>query len=108
LPEGYETIVGDRGLKLSGGQRQRIVLARSLIRDPDLLIFDEATSALDQKLENEIINSLKVSCKDKTILFITHRLSTASHADVIYVLEGGRIVRSGSYERIFENNNKEY
>jgi len=100
LSEGYETVVGDRGLKLSGGQRQRVVLARSLIREPDLLILDEATSDLDQKLEGEIIDSLKESCKGKTVIFITHRLATASHADFICVLEGGKIVQSGTYEEV--------
>jgi ABC-type multidrug transport system fused ATPase/permease subunit len=91
LPEGYETNVGDRGAKLSGGQSQRLVLARSMLHDPDFLIFDEATSAMDQKLEEKIIQEIKLNFSGKTVLFITHRLTTAIHADVIYRLDKGKI-----------------
>jgi subfamily B ATP-binding cassette protein MsbA len=105
FPEGYQTVVGDRGLKLSGGQRQRVVLARSLIRNPEVLIFDEATSALDQELEREIIETIKADCKGKTIIFITHRLAAARYADLIYLLENGRISRYGKYEEVFANPN---
>jgi ABC-type multidrug transport system fused ATPase/permease subunit len=93
LPAGYDTNVGDRGSKLSGGQQQRLVLARSIVRDPDFLIFDEATSALDQKLEEEIIKEIKAESKGKTVLFITHRLSTTVHADLVYKLRDGKITR---------------
>lgn len=93
LPDGYETNVGDRGVKLSGGQNQRLVLARSMLHDPELLIFDEATSALDQKLEQEIIKEIKSSSAGKTILFITHRLATAKFADIVYRLDEGQIVK---------------
>jgi ABC-type bacteriocin/lantibiotic exporter with double-glycine peptidase domain len=103
FPEEYNTIVGDRGLKISGGQRQRVVLARSLIRDPEILIFDEATSALDQELEREIIETIKKDCKGKTIVFITHRLAATRYADLIYLLENGRISRYGKYEELFGN-----
>ncbi|MDB2464697.1 ABC transporter ATP-binding protein/permease [Amylibacter sp.] len=91
LPNGYETNVGDRGAKLSGGQSQRLALARSMLHDPNLLIFDEATSAMDQKLEEKIIQEIKLNSAGKTVLFITHRLATAVHADVIYRLAGGKI-----------------
>lgn len=91
LPDGLDTIVGDRGVKLSGGQRQRLALARALIRDVDLLILDEATSALDQRLEEKIIQEIKSNIVGKTILFITHRLATAVHADIVYKLNQGKI-----------------
>ena len=91
LPEGYDTNVGDRGVKLSGGQKQRLVLARSMLHEPDFLIFDEATSALDQGLEEEIIKEIKTNSTGKTILFVTHRLSTAIHADIVYKLRDGMI-----------------
>ena len=91
LPDGLETIVGDRGVKLSGGQRQRLALARALMRDVDFLILDEATSALDQRLEEEIIKEIKKSSAGKTILFITHRLATANHADIVYKLRDGKV-----------------
>ena len=91
LPKGYETNVGDRGSKLSGGQNQRLVLARSMLHDPEFLIFDEATSAMDQELEEKIIQEIKLNFSKKTVLFITHRLTTAIHADVIYRLDKGEI-----------------
>jgi ABC-type multidrug transport system fused ATPase/permease subunit len=91
LPNGYETNVGDRGAKLSGGQNQRLALARSMLRDPNLLIFDEATSAMDQKLEEKIIKEIKLNSVGKTVLFITHRLATAVHADIVYNLANGEV-----------------
>lgn len=91
FPNKYETNVGDRGSKLSGGQNQRIVIARSMIKNPDLLIFDEATSALHQDLEAEIIDEIKSNYSNKTILFITHRLIVTKSADIIYELKDGLI-----------------
>ena len=91
LPGGLDTIVGDRGAKLSGGQRQRLALARAIMRDVDFLILDEATSAMDQQLEEKIIKEIKLNFTKKTILFITHRLTTAAHADVIYKLDRGEV-----------------
>ena len=91
LPSRLDTIVGDRGAKLSGGQRQRLSLARAIMRDVDFLILDEATSAMDQKLEEKIIQEIKLNFSKKTVLFITHRLATAIHADVIYRLDKGKI-----------------
>lgn len=91
LPNRLDTIVGDRGVKLSGGQRQRLSLARAIIRDVDFLILDEATSAMDSKLENMIIDEIKLNFKNKTVLFITHRLATAVHADIIFKLDQGEV-----------------
>lgn len=93
LPSGLDTIVGDRGAKLSGGQRQRLSLARAIMRDVDFLILDEATSAMDQQLEEKIIKEIKLNFSGKTVLFITHRLATAVHADVIYRLDKGKITK---------------
>jgi ABC-type multidrug transport system fused ATPase/permease subunit len=91
LPNGLDTIVGDRGAKLSGGQRQRLSLARAIMRDVDFLILDEATSAMDHQLEEKIIEEIKLNFSRKTVLFITHRLSTAVHADVVYKLDKGEV-----------------
>jgi len=97
LPDGIETIVGDRGVRLSGGQRQRIALARALIRGPDLLILDEATSALDTESEIAIQNSIVKLSKSMAILIVAHRLSTISQSDKVYVIQSGKIVEKGSF-----------
>ena len=97
LPQGIDTIVGDRGVRLSGGQRQRIALARALLRKPDLLILDEATSALDSESERLIQESINKVARDTTVLIVAHRLSTIAKADYVYVLHEGRVVEEGTY-----------
>jgi ATP-binding cassette subfamily B protein len=97
LPEGYATVVGERGLKLSGGEKQRVAIARTILKDPAILILDEATSALDSATEADIQSSLGDVARNRTTLVIAHRLSTVADADEILVLDGGRIVERGSH-----------
>jgi ATP-binding cassette subfamily B protein len=100
LPQGYDTPVGERGMKLSGGQRQRLALARAILKDPPILILDEATSAVDNETEAAIQRSLDTLVVGRTSLIIAHRLSTIRHATCIHVMEGGRIVESGSHDEL--------
>ena len=104
LPDGYQTTVGERGLKLSGGEKQRVAIARTLLKNPALLIFDEATSALDSKAEQAIQAQLKEIAKDRTTLVIAHRLSTIADASQILVLEHGRIVERGTHPQLLAAN----
>ena len=97
LPDGYETRVGERGLKLSGGEKQRVAIARTLLKDPELLILDEATSALDSRTEDEIQETLAEVAAHRTTIIIAHRLSTIVHADEIAVMEGGRVIERGTH-----------
>ena len=102
LPEGYQALVGERGLKLSGGEKQRVAIARTVLKDPSLLLFDEATSALDSRTESEIQGNLDALSRGRTTLVIAHRLSTVTGADEILVLEEGRIVERGRHSSLLQ------
>lgn len=102
LPDGYETMIGERGVRLSGGQRQRIGIARALYRDPSVLIMDEATSALDGITEEAVIGALHALSGKKTMITIAHRLTTVKECDVIYLMQEGRIVSQGTYDELLK------
>jgi subfamily B ATP-binding cassette protein MsbA len=102
LPDGYRTVVGERGITLSGGQRQRVAIARAILRDPKILILDEATSALDTASEGLVQEALYRLMKNRTTFVIAHRLSTIRHADRILVMQEGRIIESGSHEELMQ------
>ena len=104
LPDGYQTVVGERGIRLSGGQRQRIGIARALYHNPEVLVLDEATSALDGATEKEVFEAINNISRTKTLIIITHRLTTVRGCDVVYVLEEGKIVGQGKYDELMESN----
>jgi subfamily B ATP-binding cassette protein MsbA len=103
LPNGFKTIVGEKGVKLSGGQKQRISIARSLLSNAKIIIFDEATSALDNLSQKDILENIKYYLKNKTTILIAHRLSTIQDADIIYVLDDGKIIEKGNHEELIQN-----
>lgn len=100
LPEGYRTTVGERGVKLSGGQRQRVAVARAFLKNAPILLLDEATSSLDSKSERQVQDAISTLMKGKSTLVIAHRLSTVEHADVIYLVDGGRVTERGTHEEL--------
>jgi ATP-binding cassette subfamily B protein len=102
LPDGYRTLVGERGLKLSGGEKQRVAIARTVLKDPAILVFDEATSALDSRTERVIQDELEAIARSRTTLVIAHRLSTVVHADQILVMDHGRIVERGTHAELLQ------
>jgi len=100
LPDGYHTVVGERGSTVSGGQRQRLAIARAIVRNPAILLLDEATSALDQTTERAITRTLNKVARGRTVISVTHRLTSVVHMDVVYVLEKGRLAESGTHEEL--------
>jgi len=100
MPQGYDTVIGERGVKISGGERQRLAIARALLRNPPLLLLDEATSSLDTESERLVQAALERLMHDRTVLVIAHRLSTVQHADRIVVLERGQVVADGTHDQL--------
>ena len=108
LPDGYDTLVGERGIKLSGGQRQRIAIARAILKDAPILVLDEATSALDSESEALIQDALEKLMKGRTSIVVAHRLSTVASMDRIVVLDNGKIIEQGSHEELLKKKNGAY
>src|SRR5205823_7683001 len=103
LPEGYETLIGESGATLSGGERQRLSIARALLKDASILILDEPTSALDAQTESDLLEALEHLMQGRTTFIIAHRLSTIRNADLILVLEHGKIIEQGTHEELHAN-----
>jgi len=100
---GYDTVIGERGVKLSGGQRQRLTIARAILKNPDIMIFDEATSALDNESEILVQEAIERMMKNRTTFVIAHRLSTIRNATKIFVIDNGKIVQSGTHQELMLN-----
>jgi len=100
FPQGWDTLVGEKGLTLSGGQKQRVAIARALAADPEILVFDDALSAVDAETEDRILGGLIEERRGRTNVIVSHRVSTLRHADIIIVLEGGRISQRGSHAEL--------
>ena len=107
-PNGFKTVIGEKGVKLSGGQRQRIAIARAIYKNPPFLILDEATSALDTKSERLVQNALDNLMKNRTVLVIAHRLSTVKNADQIIVMDEGKIIETGSHNQLYDKEGMYY
>ena len=103
-PNGFDTLIGERGAKLSGGQKQRLAISRALLRNPPILILDEATSALDTESEKKVQKAIEALMKDRTTLVIAHRLSTVQNADKIIVIDGGKVVETGTHQKLYDRN----
>ena len=107
-PQGYDTQVGERGLKLSGGEKQRVAIARAILKNSPILVFDEATSSLDSITESSIMNALDRATKNRTSILIAHRLSTVVNSDIIFVLDKGRVCETGTHNELLSNTNSLY
>jgi ATP-binding cassette subfamily B protein len=108
FPDGYDTLVGERGVQLSGGQRQRVAIARAMLKDPRILILDEATSALDAESEHLVREAMGRLMKSRTVVVIAHRLSTVRDADLVIVLVGGRIIQQGTHDELIRDRDGVY
>lgn len=106
LPDGYDTLVGERGYRFSGGEKQRLAIARTILRDPPVLVLDEATSALDTRTESAVQEAIDALSEGRTTLTIAHRLSTVRDADQIVVLDGGRVAERGSHEELLREDGR--
>ncbi|VDD94980.1 unnamed protein product, partial [Enterobius vermicularis] len=104
--DGYNTLVGERGLKLSGGEKQRVAIARAMLKDAPIIIYDEATSSLDALTEESIMHFMRSAVHRKTSLFIAHRLATIVDADIIYVLENGKVIENGNHFELLKRNGR--
>jgi ATP-binding cassette subfamily B protein len=104
FPDGYDTLLGERGINLSGGQKQRISIARALIKNPTLLVFDDCLSAVDNETEEIILNAIKSDLDDKTAFIISHRISSIKYADKIIVIDDGQVIEEGSHQQLVDLN----